>query len=110
MAVVQRARTFCGERPHRVDRMLTQLSQVGWFNNTRAVVFGHFQLSEAKDQRELWNDVMKRFASDLKIPVLRGLPVGHDPKRQYALPLNTLAVLKTGRAPSLRVDSGIASA
>ena len=99
-----------GERPHRVDRMLTQLSQVGWFNNTRAVVFGHFQLSEAKDQRELWNDVMKRFASDLKIPVLRGLPVGHDPKRQYALPLNTLAVLKTGRAPSLRVDSGIASA
>lgn len=96
-----------GERPHRVDRMLTQAAQAGWFNDVRAVVFGHFSLSDAKDRRILWNDVMDRFAKSVKVPVLRGLPVGHDPKRQFTLPFQTQAVLKTGAKASLQVESGI---
>ncbi len=99
-----------GERPHRVDRMLSQFAQSGLFKSARAVVFGHFQLADAKDRRGLWNDVMPRFAASMKIPVLRGLPVGHDPKRQYTMPFNTPAVLSLGRAPHLLVKSGIVSA
>lgn len=98
-----------GERPHRVDRMLSQFAQAGLFDRVQALVLGHFQLSEAKDKRGLWRDVFPRFASSVRFPVLSGLPVGHDVKRQYPLPFNTPAELRLGRAPALRVSSGISS-
>lgn len=96
-----------GERPHRVDRMLTQAAQAGWFKDVRAVVFGYFQLNDAKDRRVLWKDVMERFAKSVNVPVFSGLPVGHDPKRQFTLPFNTPAVLETGRKGKLKVQTGI---
>ncbi len=96
-----------GERPHRVDRMLNQGLQAGWFKSARAVVLGHFQLGDPKDRQDLWTDVMARFAAQVRIPVLRGLPVGHDSKKQYTLPLNTDATLSLGPRPSLIVTSGI---
>jgi muramoyltetrapeptide carboxypeptidase LdcA involved in peptidoglycan recycling len=65
------------------------------------------QLNDAKDRRVLWKDVMERFAKSVNIPVLSGLPVGHDPKRQFTLPFNTPAVLETGRKGSLKVQTGI---
>lgn len=95
------------ERPHRVDRMLSQFAQAGVFNKVQAIVFGYFQLPDPKDRRNLWNDVMARFANESKIPVLKGLPVGHDPNRQYTLPLNTSARLILGVKPELFVSSGI---
>ena len=96
-----------GERPHRVDRMLTQFEQAGWFKHARAVLFGHFQLSDPKDKRNLWHDVIPRFTKAMKIPVLAGLPVGHDPAAQRTLPFNTPAELHLGPHPELIVDSGI---
>lgn len=96
-----------GERPHRVDRMLTQFAQAGWFAGAKAVVLGHFLLSDARDRRQLWSDVFTRFAASVKVPVLRGLPVGHDPKQQFTLPLNTPSVLRLGARASLKVESGI---
>lgn len=96
-----------GERPHRVDRMLTQMDQAGLFKKVKAVVFGRFLLQQAVDRRVLWNDVLSNFAQDLRVPVFGGLKVGHDPKLQYTLPFNTLATLHGGRKPSLVVASGI---
>lgn len=96
-----------GERPHRVDRMLTQAQQAGWFKDVRAVVFGYFQLFNAKDKRGLWNDVMARFAAENSFPVYKGLKVGHDPKIQYTLPFNTSARIESGSKASLIVASGI---
>lgn len=99
-----------GERPHRVDRMLTQLEQAGALKEVRAIVFGYFQLANAKDRRDLWSDVMARFAAQSRLPVLKGLKVGHDPDVQFTLPLGTPALLKLGRTPTLIVKSGIAPA
>ncbi len=96
-----------GERPHRVDRMLEQITQAGWLDRIQAVVFGHFQLHNPKDRRGLWNDVIARFASTARFPVYRGLKVGHDAKVQYTLPFNTDAVIESGRKASLIVSSGI---
>jgi muramoyltetrapeptide carboxypeptidase len=96
-----------GERPHRVDRMLTQFAQAGWFDNARAVLLGHFLLSDPVDRRKLWHDVIPRFAAAMKIPVLAGMPVGHNPRAQRTLPFNTSAHLHLGKQPSLIVDSGI---
>jgi muramoyltetrapeptide carboxypeptidase len=96
-----------GERPHRVDRMFSQFAQAGWFDQNSAVVLGHFQLHDLADKRKLWQEVIPRFAQAVKIPVLAGLPVGHDPKSQRTLPLNTPATLRLGSSPWLTVDSGI---
>lgn len=96
-----------GERPHRVDRMLSQAKQAGWFDDVQAVVFGYFQLFNAKDKRGLWTDVMTRFAAESRVPVFKGLKVGHDAKVQYTLPFNTRAVLEGGSKASLIVASGI---
>lgn len=96
-----------GERPHRVDRMLTQFEQAGWFRNCRAVLLGHFLLTDPHDRRLLWNDVIPRFAARMKIPVIAGLPVGHNRKAQRVLPFNTMAELHLGQSPTLLVDSGI---
>ena len=97
-----------GERPHRVDRMLSQFAQAGWFDKAKAVMFGRFQLADRKDRRDLWNDVLPRFARECRLPVLSGLPVGHDPKRQMPLPFLTSAELQLGSRPTLVVHSGIA--
>jgi len=96
-----------GEWPHRVDRMLSQFAQAGWFKNTKAIVFGHFLLDDSNARRDLWNDVIPRFAASVKFPVFRGLPVGHDRKVQFPLPFNTPVVLKTGARASMTVQSGI---
>lgn len=97
-----------GERPHRVDRMLTQFAQAGWFRAAKAVVLGHFLLSDPTDRRHLWSDVFPRFARDLKIPLVAGLPVGHNLKKQMTLPLNTSSILKVGGSGvTLTTESGI---
>lgn len=96
-----------GEAPHRVDRMLSQFHQAGWFKHTKAIVFGHFLLNDAKQRRQLWNDVIPRFAASVRFPVFRGLPVGHNSKVQFPLPFNTRVVLKTGPRAIMTVESGI---
>jgi len=98
-----------GERPHRVDRMLCQMEQAGLFKQVKAVLLGHFLLNDARDRRHLWTDVFERFALNAPFPVLAGLPVGHDTKKQYTLPFNTPAELVTGSKPALKVSSGISS-
>jgi muramoyltetrapeptide carboxypeptidase LdcA involved in peptidoglycan recycling len=55
----------------------------------------------------LWQDVIPRFAASVNIPVVAGMPVGHDPKVQRTLPFNTRAELHLGKRASLIVDSGI---
>lgn len=96
-----------GERPHRVDRMLTQMLQAGFFEGCRGVLLGDFILANPKDRRILWTDVFARFAEAVSFPVLAGVPAGHNPKLQMTLPLGTSAVLHTGRAPVLQVKTGI---
>jgi muramoyltetrapeptide carboxypeptidase len=96
-----------GEAPHRVDRMLSQFAQAGWFKDTKAIVFGHFLLNDSKLRRQLWADVIPRFAASVKFPVFKGLPVGHNPKVQFPLPFNTRVTLRTGARAELIVESGI---
>lgn len=93
-----------GERPHRMDRMFTQFAQAGWFERVGAVVLGSFQLEGDVDRRQLWSDVIPRFAASVRVPVVAGLPVGHDPVRQRVLPFNTPARLDLGRGGRLTVS------
>ena len=96
-----------GERPHRVDRMITQMSLAGAFDQTRAILLGDFLVSDKTEQKNIFHDVWMRFAQERRIPVLMNMPVGHG-SRQKLLPLGTPSRLdvKAGRG-QLRVLTGV---
>lgn len=99
-----------GERPHRMDRMLTHMLQAGVFEGCKAIVLGDFMLAKPIDRRHLWQDVFARFAAEIKVPLLKGIPAGHNPKLQRPVPFHTPAVLKIGAHATLTIDTGIRQA
>lgn len=99
-----------GERPHRMDRMLTQMIQAGLFRKARAIVFGNMELTDAEDRRCLWKDVIQSFAKGQKIPVLKGMSAGHG-SQQRMVPFGTGARLELAASSArLSIVSGIENA
>lgn len=66
-----------GERPYRVDRLLTQVAQAGLFDEAAAVVLGDFIDCEEPGGEIGWRDAVRRVFRPLSIPVLAGVPFGH---------------------------------
>lgn len=73
-----------GERPYRVDRMLTTLRSAGMLAGLSAVVLGDFSDAAPGADGVQLHQVLAERLGDLGIPVLAGLPAGH---RQDNLPL-----------------------
>ncbi|MFV0679164.1 LD-carboxypeptidase [Ottowia sp.] len=72
-----------GEHPYRVERMLAQLLHAGVLARQKAVVLGQFtdyQLTP-HDRGYTLAKVVAWLRSQLKVPVLTGLPFGHVPTR-----------------------------
>lgn len=66
-----------GERPYRVDRMLTTLSQSGWFDRISGLVIGAFtEGAPGKDGISIEDVFASRFAA-ANFPVVTGLRAGH---------------------------------
>jgi muramoyltetrapeptide carboxypeptidase len=86
-----------GERPYRVDRMLTTLRLGGHFDRVAALVAGDFTACDPNADRVTIADVLRTFAGSLGIPVAMGLPCGHE-IRNDALVLGSTATLDTARA------------
>lgn len=84
-----------GEKPYRIDRMLTQLKQAGKLDNVAGVVFGEMSgcLGENNDPALLLSVIVDIF-SDYSYPVGFGLPAGHGGDN-FALPLGTHVRLDT---------------
>jgi len=86
-----------GEHPYRVERMLTQLLHAGVLAQQKAIVFGQF--SEFKlsshDKGFKLQTVIDWLRSQVKCPVLQGLPYGHVP---------TKVMLPVGAPVSLSVE------
>ncbi len=74
------------EAPYRVDRMLTQLIQAGWFDDAVAIALGTW--TGCGDVTPVLEDRLV----PLGVPILAGLPVGHGP-RQLTLRLGAPVVL-----------------
>jgi muramoyltetrapeptide carboxypeptidase len=87
----------CGERPYRVDRMLTQLASAGVFKGLRAVLLGDFLTDvEYKHsfEKNYWRDT---FAERFKgVPLYTGAKIGHG-KFNEPLPLGVKASLEGGK-------------
>jgi muramoyltetrapeptide carboxypeptidase len=65
-----------GEKPYRIERMLTHLKMAGKLEEPAAVVFGQFtdcEDGEERDLREIIDDLFK----DAPYPILWGLAAGH---------------------------------
>lgn len=66
-----------GERPYRVDRMLTTLHQAGWFERVRGVILGAFTDCDSTSDATRVDEVLIERLGRLRIPVMRGVPSGH---------------------------------
>jgi muramoyltetrapeptide carboxypeptidase len=77
------------EAPYRIDRMLTQLRMAGVFARAAGVVAGRF--SNCGDAAA----VLRERLSDVHIPVLAELPIGHEGE-QWTLPIGLPASLENG--------------
>jgi muramoyltetrapeptide carboxypeptidase len=75
-----------GEAPYRVDRMLTQLLQAGWFDEVAGIVLGTW--TGCGDLDAVFADRL----APIGVPILAGVPVGHGP-RQLTLRLGAGATL-----------------
>lgn len=64
-----------GEAPYRVDRMLTQLRQAGWFDGVAGIVLGTW--TGCGDLDAVFADRLV----PLGVPILAGVPVGHGPRQ-----------------------------
>lgn len=83
------------EAPYRIDRMITQLMQSGFFAAVAGVVLGDFATSAAPQGTEatdlMW--VLHDRLGKSKVPVAHGFPFGHR-ARSWTLPVGVRARLE----------------
>ena len=90
-----------GERPYRIDRMMTQLLSAHALGGVRAIVIGHLTgCSEPATPGAVSGrtvpaalDVLVERAATLGIPVLAGMPLGHEAPN-HALPLGARVAVR----------------
>lgn len=84
-----------GERPYRIDRMLTTLTHAGWFEQVRGVAFGAFSDCAPGADGVSARDVLVRHGQALGLPCVLDVPAGHvDDNRE--LPLGRRVALDAG--------------
>ena len=71
------------EHPYRIERMLTQLLHAGVLGRQKAVLLGQFNRYQLvpHDKGFKLQSVVDWLRSQLKVPVLTGLPFGHVPTK-----------------------------
>lgn len=92
-----------GERPYRLDRMLTQIRQSGLLDAASAVVLAEFpgcSDDAGRDARSVCADLL----TDFRGPVLWGFPSGHTSGPALTLPLGVTVSVSTDPAPGLIVE------
>ncbi len=72
-----------GEAPYRLDRMLTQLLQAGWFDGVRGIACGDF--TDCGDPA-LVARVLRARLGPLGVPMVLDLPIGHL-RANFGVPL-----------------------
>jgi muramoyltetrapeptide carboxypeptidase len=87
------------EHPYRIERMLTQLLHAGVLAKQQAIVLGQFTDYKltAHDKGFKLDSVVAWLRSQVKVPVLTGLPFGHVPTK-LCLPVGQkVSLLREGR-------------
>ncbi len=92
-----------GERPYRIDRMLTQFRQAGLLAGATAVVCAEFPACGDGTGRDA-RSVVAAMLTDFPGPVLFGFPSGHTAGPTLTLPLGVTVTVTARRRPGLIVE------
>jgi muramoyltetrapeptide carboxypeptidase len=98
-----------GERPYRIERMLTQLAQAGIMERSAALVFGEFPSCDEPGGEYVIRDVLGDLVRDYPGPVLFGFPSGHTTGPTWTLPLGVQARVVTSPAPAVVIEEAAVS-
>jgi muramoyltetrapeptide carboxypeptidase len=99
-----------GERPYRVDRMITHLDLAGVFGAVSAVVLGDFsscrEPAATRDESPTADEVLLERLGRLPIAVARGGAFGHG-TRNLALPYGALCELDTPSGTLVTLEGAV---
>ena len=95
-----------GERPYKIDRMLTQLRLSGILARASAIVFNELPRCEETAGNVPVRSVVADCLSDFPGPVLFGLPSGHTPGATLTLPFGVEARVVARGEPGTRHRRG----
>jgi muramoyltetrapeptide carboxypeptidase len=93
-----------GERPYRLDRMVTQLGQSGLLARAGAVVIGDLPGCDEPTGVPTARAVIEHVFSDFHGPVLFGFPIGHTKSPALTLPLGVQCRVIADRTPRLVIE------
>jgi len=93
-----------GERPYRLDRLLTQLAQAGVLERASAVIFGELPACDEPGGTPTAKATMADVLRDFPGPVLFGLPSGHTTSPALTLPLGVAARVVGGPRPRVVIE------
>ncbi len=93
-----------GERPYRIDRMLTQLYLSGILARASALVFGELPRCDETGGSTTAREVVEELTSGFRGPILYGLPSGHTHGPTLTLPFGVRARVLTAPKPSLIIE------
>ena len=94
------------EAPYRIDRMLTQLKLAGVLDAVAGIAFGKFTESEATKNSFSMEQVLRERTSNLNVPVVRGLMIGHV-EDQAVIPVGAQARLDGDKGTLTLMDPGL---
>jgi muramoyltetrapeptide carboxypeptidase len=93
-----------GERPYRLDRMVTQLRQTGLLARASAVVIGELPQCDEPSGDPTARAVMADLFADFPGPVLIGFPSGHTAGPSMTLPFGVSCRVIAGGRPRLVLE------
>ena len=98
-----------GERPFRIDRMLTQLRLSGILARASAVVFGELPRCDEPESQPTARSMVAGVMEGFRGPVLFGLPSGHTSGATLTLPFGVRATVIAGPQPGLVIEEAAVS-
>jgi muramoyltetrapeptide carboxypeptidase len=93
-----------GERPYRIDRMLTQLYLSGILSRASALVFGELPRCDEPGGLPTAREVVEELTRGFRGPILYGLPSGHTHGPTLTLPFGVRARVLTTPRPVLVIE------
>ena len=93
-----------GERPYRIDRMLTQLRLSGIIERASGLVFGQLPGCDEPDSSLRARSVVADLLGNFRGPILFGFPSGHTKDPAMTLPFGVEARVISGMAPRLIIE------
>ena len=94
-----------GERPYRLERMLTHLKMAGKLDQVAGVIFGDFTRCDGDGPRDI-NEIIAELFHDAPYPVLTGMKAGHG-QENLALPFGARVRLDGANSTLALIESPV---